>query len=108
MATVFAWLRLLFEVIPPETVALWIVELMARKKEGATCEELKQLDDEYLAPHGITQALGERAVGPDAEEISDAEQQWRIAEHTHPVFASPWGWELHKRASKLQGQATRR
>jgi hypothetical protein len=91
------------EAMPPERAARWVVEWSARKKGGATDEELTQLDREYLAPFGITEALEQLAVGPDAEKISESEAKWRIAEHTHPVFASPWGWEMHKHASKLQG-----
>jgi hypothetical protein len=95
-------LRRLFGAIPPETVALWIVERRRQRERGATDEELKHLDASCLVPHGITEELEERAVGPDADEVSDAEKKWRISEHVHDVFASSWGFQMHKHASRLE------
>jgi hypothetical protein len=93
----------LFRSMPPETVASWIVERNARKDAGAPDEELKQLDDKCLRPYGISEELEQRALGPDVEEISVSEKRWRMAEHTHDAFASPWGWEMHKHASRIEG-----
>jgi len=97
-----AQLRRLFGAIPPETVALWIVERRRQRERGATEEELKQLDTSCLVPHGITEELEERAVGPDADEMPEAEKKWRISEHVHDVFASSWGFQMHKHASRLE------
>jgi len=90
--------------MPPETVALCIAERasLGQREGGATEEALKQLDTRYLEPHGITEELEERAVGPDFEEISETEKKWRISEHVQAVFASSWGWEMHKHASRLE------
>jgi hypothetical protein len=99
-----AQLRRLSGAMPPETAALCIAERasLGRREGGATEEELKQLDTRYLEPHGITEELEERAVGPDADQISEAEKKWRISEHVHAVFISSWGWEVHKHASRLK------
>ena len=97
-----AQLRSLFGSIPPETVALWIVERRRQRERGATDQELKHLDTKCLVPHGITEELEELAVGPDADEISEAEKKWRISEYVHDVFASSWGLKMHEHASRLE------
>jgi hypothetical protein len=95
-------LRRRFAAMLPATVALWVAERTARQKEGATEEEVKQLDDTFREPHGITQALEERGIGPDAGEITEAEKGWRIAEHVHDVLASSWGFQMYKHANRLE------
>ena len=97
-----AQLRRLFGAIPPETVALWIVERGRQRERGATEQELKHLDARQLASHGVTEELEELALGPDAEEISEPEKKWRILEHVHDIFASSWGFQMRKHASMLE------
>jgi hypothetical protein len=96
-----AELRRRFAAMPPKWVAAWIVERNRRKEAGATEEELKELDDTYRQPYGITAELEELSIGPDRDELDEDEKQRRIGEYVHDVLSSPWGFEMAEHARKL-------
>jgi hypothetical protein len=93
-------LRRRYAAVPDETLAELFVAAndLTEGRGGDHLEE--QLTAEF-ARRGITAELEKKALGPDAEEISDDEARWRTQEILEDLFYGEQGYRVQQRMNQL-------
>jgi hypothetical protein len=99
-------LRGIYREVPAEELARWVLEAVEAQEEGGeeANNEINRRMEHYLEERGITPALLDQAVGPEASEIPPEERCWRLSELGAEDMDGPRGWEIHKAVTRLANE----
>jgi hypothetical protein len=82
--------------MPPEVVARWWVESRTLRERGEPIAAINEHAASYEESYGITEALLERSLGPDADLLTDEEGHWMVSEAIADALCGEWGWAIEK------------
>ena len=93
-------LRELWAGVPAEVLARWAV--MQHGVKGEALEEVVQkIATEGASEYGITDEIMRRAIGPDAEQITDEERRRRLREILAEAYHGEQGWRVQQEIDRL-------
>ena len=100
-------LRGIYRQVPAEELARWVLEgVAAQEQEGGddANNEINRRTERYLEEQGLSPALLDQAVGPEASGIPQEERRWRLSELGAEDMDGPRGWEIHKAVTRLANE----